>query len=763
MNNIEFLERVYNSLLSGTLISLTTQNIIQINQLAIGYINNQYPSNIDNIEAKSILLISNLVYNNSDFRPPLDDSTYDILLEKYRLNTGESGPVGAPPVIFGETSKDSDANQLQIIYHRIPEERPGLFYDDIIKNPVQPEDFVQKIYIRDYSDNSFKITRNTPHNYPKLVGTLDKCKFVLNSQAREHGVFDDLSVRVFERDFIDKHIELGIIKPDEKFYMVAELKYDGISVEADVTDHILSARSRGDTTQDLATDLSSILEGYTFNRIANKQMDQIGMKFEAILTYPNLWRLSQLKGKEYKNCRNAIAGIIGDLDGRKYRDLLTLVPLSTSIDDIDRITEIEFLNKYYATGQVLNYVVLYGNYMEILFQVNKFAKEAEAMRPTMPFMYDGIVVSYLDKDKINKLGRVDSINKWQIAIKFNAQSAESMFIDYTYTVGQNGVITPMIHYLPVEFFGTIHTKSSGHSYDRFKELNLAYGDIITVTYRNDVMPYVTKDPLINKGNPNPPVSIITHCPSCGTQLVISDSGKTLLCPNIKCPDRNIMRIASFMAKLNIKDFSEETLRNLKIYSINDLLAKGLNLEYLKDNLGEILGEKFYNRINELLLSKLYDYEIIGSIGFTGIAKAKWKLIFKYITLDQLLNNQDLSSLISIHGIGNETINTIINEIPIYSQEISILMFYMDILSYKDNCNNSIKIRFTGFRSQELIDRVKAINPSADIGEGSVTKDTDILLIPIDNYKSSKVDKAIKYNIKIITLNDFNTNLNQYLN
>ena len=39
----------------------------------------------------------------------------------------------------------------------------------------------------------------------------------------------------------------------------------------------------------------------------------------------------------------------------------------------------------------------------------------------------------------------------------------------------------MIHYNPVEFYGTIHTKSSGHSYERFNNLGLRLGDIITVS------------------------------------------------------------------------------------------------------------------------------------------------------------------------------------------------------------------------------------------------------------------------------------------
>ena len=48
------------------------------------------------------------------------------------------------------------------------------------------------------------------------------------------------------------------------FELVAELKYDGVSVEADVTHEILSARSRGDANEDISAVLSDIFAGYRF-------------------------------------------------------------------------------------------------------------------------------------------------------------------------------------------------------------------------------------------------------------------------------------------------------------------------------------------------------------------------------------------------------------------------------------------------------------------------------------------------------------------
>ena len=76
----------------------------------------------------------------------------------------------------------------------------------------------------------------------------------------------------------------------------------------------------------------------------------------------------------------------------------------------------ECLNTYYTTGVHLKYAVLYGDYKEILFQVKRFTEEAETLRPYMPFLYDGVVISYLDQDKIDRLGSENSVNKYSIAI-----------------------------------------------------------------------------------------------------------------------------------------------------------------------------------------------------------------------------------------------------------------------------------------------------------------------------------------------------------
>lgn len=766
MNSINKLQYIYDELKNANIRVIDMNNKIFLNDEAMRLLNLKTLNDNDLESLDLIIKICNIIYHNvnNDSLVPIDDGIYDllmVLISKYMNNY----QVGCIDVIFTDTYQNITENDQQGLIspvQRIPVEEASWYGKDILHNrEIIPNDlFISPVKRQKTIE---KRIVNTPHKYPDLVGTLDKCKFVLNSQAKELGAFDTPNVTIFERDFIQKHIREGIINPNEKFYMVAELKYDGTSVEAEVSDHIISARSRGDTNNDVATDLTPILEGYRFPAAEGIINETIGVKFEAILTKYNLQRLSQVTGKSYKNARNAIAGILGSNNGNLFRDFITLVPLEFHNEDpeIDRVTRIEFLNTFYSSGVNLKYAVLYGDYKEILFKVKRFVEEAEALRPYMPFLYDGVVVSYIEQDKINKLGRENSVNKWSIAIKFNPMKHQTTFLGYTYTIGQSGVVTPMIHYNPVEFYGGIHVKSSGHSYKRFKELGLRKGDLIDVTYTNDVMPYVTKPDIEpNRENPNPLEEFPNNCPCCGTPLIFTD--KSAICPNIECKERNNARMQNMLDKLQLKDFAGERLQSIGKYSLTELMdLKRDDIKFL----GEVNSQKFIDRMNELKTKPIYDYQIVGALGFTGIAQEKWKLILSKFSLLWLManyNNEDFVSILTaVKGIGPMTAETIKNEMSFFTKDLTRIIEMNNIItSYGNSENNSKVIRFTGFRDKALIERLNSMG--IDAGEGAVTKKTDILLVPCEGFTSTKTLKAQKDNIMIVPVQDFITDMDRYL-
>ena len=761
----EKLNSILQKLLSGDLTVLSSDNIVMVSEYTIDLLNKPVLDEYDQMCANIIISISQIVYNNTDRSVLfLDDGIYDLILEKYK-EYDKHFQVGAPIIKYNQDGEATVAKEFiePMTFIENPKEfiDNSLYYNDLMSHPPIDINLYREVN-RNSGRNISKRNVNVPHMYPKLVGSLDKCKFTLDKEAIERDAYEDTKVKIFERDFLAKHLQMGLIDMNTPFELVAELKYDGVSVEADVTHKILSARSRGDANNDIAADLTDIFKDYEFP-YAPKMKDEeaFGMKFEAIISYSNLDKMGKLRGNYYKNSRNGIIGLLGSSDAYDYRDLITLIPLATSIEGLDRVEEIEFLNKYYNSGEYLRYSILKGTYVEILYQVYKFVKEAEVLRNMLPFMYDGVVISYRDPKIIEALGRENSINKYSMAIKFNPLVREAVFTGYTYTIGQDGIVTPMIHYTPVEFYGTIHTKSSGHSYKRFMDLQLAIGDIIQVEYTNDVMPYVTK-PIVqnNISNPNMPEPFPINCPYCGELLVINESGKSVICPNKNCPERVVAKMANMMSKLNLKDFGEETFRLLKTSSLSQLL--NYTYEDVKI-LGPVTAEKLLSRINEVKTIPLYDYKIMGSIGFTGIAIETWKKILNVLPLIEVATDSDdelYIKLRSIKGIGDVIAKTIVEERHVLSDDISEIISLPNlILSY--GLKTGKIIRYTGCRPDDELTAYLTSKGCDARGDAGVTKNTDILVVPYIGFSSSKVSK-IREDATVVDFAAFKSNPDMYL-
>ena len=511
-------------------------------------------------------------------------------------------------------------------------------------------------------------------------------------------------------------------------------------------------------------------------------MREIGVKFEAIITEYDLPLFNKAKGYEYKNCRSAIVGLFASSDAYKYRDFITLVPLavenSVFVDQCnsDRIKEIEYLNEHFTNNNVpLIWSYYRGNYINNLFMIKTFLDEAEFLRKYYKFMYDGIVLSYRDPVKRMTLGRENFVNKYSIAVKFNPMTRQTIFRGYTFTVGQDGSITPMIHYDPVEFYGTIHPKSSGHSYKRFEELKLRKGDMINVEYVNDVMPYVSKpDNEWNRNNAEKqPLEIFPmNCPICGTPLIISDSGRSVKCPNTKCGGRSLARMVNMCAKLNMNGFGEATLATINVDHLEDLflmLHRSGEINYDNDHdkilldmgFGPVEISNMRDEVDNLLSRSLLDSEMMGAIGFTGIATKTWELILSKFTIqmiDDFIVNQGWDifnyEMGLIKGIGPTTTETIFNEWNYFREDIVYMMNNANIIHYQPISGK--KIRATGFRDKQLFEYLRSLGFDAD-DNGSLTKDTDILLVPQEGFTSSKTHKATQYGVQIIPVNDFDPN------
>lgn len=704
-----------------------------------------------------IIDMANKVYNETTLESIIDDDEYDILVERYKALYNET-PIGkTESSVYMEVGQEpTSINDTQPLFDNV--NRNDYMFADVII-PIDEKLYHDKYNIdMNIGDKGIK-RQNMDQLYPELVGTLGKCKYVLAQDAC--CVSSDEAV--FERDFIAKHIKSGIYDKNRHMNYMLQLKYDGISVVATIKNgKIIQASSRGDISNNKAEDYTPILYGYTFPKATHID-EEIGVKFEAIITYNDLYLYNKETGSDFKNCRTGISSIFARDNGRRYQKYITLVPLDMNdqSNGYGLDNRIAFLNEYFANTIKNEGAIMSGNYVSLLYQVDKFLKEAEALRNYSYFMYDGIVFSYLDDDIVDALGRIGSINQYQIAIKFKADTKLTKFIGYTYTIGKDGRITPMINYEPVMFIGTYHTKSSGHSYGRFKELGLKKGDLISVEYRNDVMPYV--NPVDNQAhNPNPVEEFIKNCPACGNRIKISDSGKTAICDNPQCSGRAIKRLAGFFEALNIKNFSEAYLQRLGVIYLAEIYNMS-TVELARRFNSTVLADKFKIGLTQGLNNR-FDYELMGALGFTSMGSSKWKTILSHMTITELIKLMKepklaLETISNIKGVGLKTATTVVEEFPLFERDINFIL----TLNYKEICKEAFRksVRFSGVRDSSFIQVLNNIGFDAS-GTAGLTKDTDILVIPHNGFTSSKVKKAEENGTLIVPIGEFKENPGKYL-
>lgn len=751
-----FLVNCLTSLTNGYLLSDDDRSKIQD---YCKYVLNVDPKSVNNentqIRLINIIKIANIYYNNN-FNGLLliDDNIYDRIVVLLR-QTSIPIPIGAPRIELKESIPNSNNTLLeskqgslkQVVrfsnageyFNTLTSNATKSLYDDYVINP-------------DDNDCSYRKLRNTGHRYD-LCGTLDKCKFVTDLDAKSAGVFDDTSVMVFERDFLNPHIKKGIVNPND-ITIIASLKYDGISVEATVQgDTIISACSRGDMANNEASDLTPILGGMKFKRAEGiSKQDEFGIKFEFIVNSLNMNRLLKQYKVNYVNHRNAIIGLFGRLDARAFRDYMTPVPLESSLDT-DRITEIQFLNKYYTKGLDLRHIVIRGNKSEVLKQLSEFVEEASNIRSFMPFAYDGIVVEYVDPNIRNILGKLNSIPRYSVAIKFNPLKRQSIFTHYTYSVGYTGTIIPMAHFEPVDFMGAIHDKTTIHSYARFKKLRLCKGDKVNLSLNNDVIVYLTKaeDDNSREDREQYLEKFPTHCPSCGTRLEYSLSGDTAYCPNFYCRERSLNRIAGMLQKLGVKDFGLETVRALDIKNVIELF--NVDTKRAQQVLGINNGIKFKKTIEALKDVELPDYRVLASLGFPGIGNVTWLKLLQGAPIDVLLNGtiDDLANCYrqSRVGIGPKTVRCIITEREHFKEEIEFLYKNLKILNTTVGVARKRKVVvFSGIRDQQL---EKLFEEKGFRISNSFINDCTVLVVPNIGFTSSKVEKAFNLVSKRMTM------------
>ena len=581
------------------------------------------------------------------------------------------------------------------------------------------------------------------HKFTTLRGTLDKVYYLFPDEKRKN------PSRKYLDEWIKKAENLYKKKTGEsielnKYKVLLQPKLDGASCILEIDNGVNTWLTRGDTENNLACDVTHIMK--VFNDVFSED-NNCGIKFEVCMSEENLKKINELhRDQQYKNSRQAVVSTMNSKEIDYKVDYIYPIPLRI----IHEGEDIEKIDKDLFTFPTK--VCLLGDREEI----KKFGRENRyAIKDGHHYRTDGVVITILDEKVQRVLGRENSINNFEVALKNSEETAMAKVKNVIFEVSQFGFIVPVLEIYPVVMKGNTVSRCSLSNKERFDELNLHYGDSIKISY--DIIPVATIDQDCVRSKSGRKIEFIKYCPQCHQELDLDTN--EVQCHNKDCPSKKIGIIWNYCQNLRIQNIGYNTLE--KLYD-NGLLNKGiLSLYKLKkksfeieeiDGFGRLKTKKIISEIEAK--RRLKDYEFFGSIGIESLSIRTFQAIFSSIRYNDFvqlikLKNFDLlfAKLNQVNGMGDKKSELIVRYFKHENLRENVLKL-IDILSIEETFgSNKRSIVFSGFRSEELANELDRRGWAVI---DNWNNQASYLVVADENSNSSKVAKAKKANVPIIT-------------
>lgn len=394
----------------------------------------------------------------------------------------------------------------------------------------------------------------------------------------------------------------------------------------------------------------------------------------------------------FKNCRNAAAGIVRNLD-TKYADKLKYFAYRIMNSTDKHSNQLTYLKNQ---GIVTAPALLYNtngdknkNIANIPQAIAFVSNYSQAQRDNLDYEIDGIVIQSDIEDSRNYFGETGHHPKDSVAYKFSSQGAWSILKDVHWSPGRTGVIAPVGIYDPINVLGSTISRATLHNIKHIRGLDLKIGSKIYVVKANDVIPAITK--VDNTGAPLFRIEPPDKCPVC--QCLLHFVGDILYCDNIDCPAKVIKNLTHIVKKecLNIDGLSKKTIEKLfdlgLINRIDDLFKLSAEAFMKCDGYAAPSAEKMVKKIHASIKAIPLDkfiyaccIPLVGKTASKNIADDK-KTIDQFIS--DLMSASAEERFKSIEGVGLKMAQEIV------SCKGHIYNFYLSIIDSGGSIQNVV--------------------------------------------------------------------------
>lgn len=507
--------------------------------------------------------------------------------------------------------------------------------------------------------------------------------------------------------------------------LLVQPKYDGIS--AIWKEGVLATRGDGEAGENITGKLP-LIELEHPRGVMPLASFREGARGEIVIRtddFKNLYsHIRNKNGKTYKNSRNAVAGIMG------LKDIAPMLLQKAKLTFVD-----------YS---------LYSHKLPLKALAEKWGELVTELE-ALPYPMDGIVIKLADRSYMESLGNTAHHPRGQIAFKFSGVRKETKLLNIQWSFGKTA-LTPVAEIEEVEIGGTTIKNVSLHNLQNILDKDIHIGDHVIVERAGDVIPYIISSSPGEERKKNIP----QVCPSCGEKLVWELP--ELSCKNPDCPETNLARLLSSVKNIGIEHLGEPNIRKmmttLHVRTLKDIFA--LTIEDIL-TLPGFAGKSAENLYKEIQNARTVpDYQLLASLNIKGIGPNIAKGILKEHTLEELgsMKEEELSLL---EGIGPERALALAGELARNRGFLEELSQSLTIqITKKEGGSSSAlpTICFTGKMPEKRSFYEALAAKNGYEASDSVTSDLSLLVTAGGDSNSSKYRKALKYGVKILSLEEF---------
>lgn len=323
---------------------------------------------------------------------------------------------------------------------------------------------------------------------------------------------------------------------------VVEPKIDGLAINLCYRDGVLAwAATRGDGVEgeDVSANVRTIRSlPLRLRPVEGRLPSLLEVRGEVYMPRASFKRLNLEKEENgeapFANPRNAAAGSLRQLDPQVTagRDLEAFLYGCGACEGLAWESHSAFLRYLLAAGFRVN--PLYVQCPDIEAVIAR-CEAWEALRHTLPYDTDGLVVKVDSLAAQAQLGSTAKDPRWAVAFKFPAEQALTVLEDIEVGVGRTGVLTPTAVLRPVRLAGTTVSRASLHNEDYLREKDIRIGDTVRIHKAGEIIPEVLAVLPEKRTGREREFSLPGVCPECGGPVRRLPGEVAHRCVNTACP------------------------------------------------------------------------------------------------------------------------------------------------------------------------------------------------------------------------------------